>query len=367
MEEPKKILIACCYPIFMERIGGMDYFFWELDKQLKSKNYQVSWLFQNGGNVSHYIEKELNFELIDKESDFTEGLFNWLKKNTDSAIFIGHFLDYQSTVSFNIKKELNIPCIYVDHMSRSSVRKTRMQKLKKIIKGILFYNHIDGIIAVSFQVKKTILNEIGFFWNKKVKVVHNGLQLEDYKIKKKKENHSNVISIFCIGHLIKEKGFQVAIEACKKLQENNIPFHLTIAGDGFFKKELLYIAKQQLPDETYDFIGNITNQAHWLNQSDIVIIPSLWKEAFGFTVVEAMLMKKIVFASHIGAIPEILGNTTLLFKPGHPGELFLLIKDYITNKEKYKPIATELFERAIGHFSLHKMVIEHIDFIEKQL
>lgn len=367
MTESKKIAVVCNYALNPNRIGGMDFFCWELDKQLKLKNYKVSWLFQNGGAYNHYSERYIDFNLIDKNKDFTNGMFSWLKDKKEYHLFIGIFLDYQSTVSYKIKKELKIPCIFVDQMSRSDYAKTWIFKLKRKIKGILFYNKVDNIIAISNFVKKSILKESGFFWNNKIEVVYNGLPLENFKFIKKALIDDEKISIFCIGHLIPEKGFQIVISACKNLKENNIPFFLTIAGDGVFKNGLMAQAIDELSSDSYKFVGNITSQAHFLNQTDIVIIPSLWKEGFGYTVAEAMLMKKIVFGSNIGAIPEILDNKQLLFEAGNINQLVELIKKYHFNKEKYNSIAEELYQRAINNFTLDKMVAQYIKIIEKQL
>jgi glycosyltransferase involved in cell wall biosynthesis len=363
----KKIIIVCNYALQPNRIGGMDFFYWELDKQLKLKNYKVSWLFQNGCEHNHYDGRDIDFDLIDQNKDFTDGMFNWLKDKKEYDLFIGIFLDYQSTVSYKIKNEFKIPCIFVDQMSRSNYGKTWIFRLKRKIKGILFYNTIDTIIAISNFVKKSILKESGFFWQNKIQVVYNGLPLENFIIAKKHVIDEAVITIFCIGHLIPEKGFQIVISACKNLKENNIPFFLTIAGDGVFKNELMVQAMNELTSDSFKFVGNITNQSYFLNQTDIVIIPSLWKEGFGYTVAEAMLMKKVVFGSNIGAIPEILDNKKILFEAGNSNQLAELIKDYHFNKEKYNDIAEELYQRAIDNFSLDKMIAGYIKIIEKQL
>jgi glycosyltransferase involved in cell wall biosynthesis len=367
MTRQKNIAIVSNYALSPNRIGGMDFFYWELDKQLKLKNYKVSWLFQNGSECQHYGGKNLEFELVEKNIDFTTAVFTWIKDKKDFDLFIGIFMDYQSTVSKNIKNQLKIPCIFVDQMSRSDYGKTWVYKLKRKVKGILFFNKIDKIIAISDFVKNSILKESGFFWKNKIEVVYNGLPLEKFKIEEKQDDNSVGVSIFCIGHLIPEKGFQTVISACKNLKENNIPFYLTIAGDGVFKNELMAQAKSELSNDSFEFIGNITNQSHFLNQTDIVVIPSLWKEGFGYTVAEAMLMKKVVFGSNIGAIPEVLANDKILFEAGNSSQLEELIKDYYFNREKYNYIAEELYQRAINNFSLSKMVQGYIEIIEKQL
>jgi glycosyltransferase involved in cell wall biosynthesis len=367
MIEYQKIAIACNYALNPNRIGGMDFFYWELDKQLKLRNYKVSWLFQNGGEIIHYEGKNLDFDLVEPKKDFTTAMFSWIKEKKDLNLFIGIFIDYQSTVARSIKNQLKIPCVFVDQMSRSKSGKTWFFKMKRIVKGQLYYSKIDSIIAISDFVKNSILKESGFRWKNKIHVVYNGLPLEYFKIEDKQQNNSDVISIFCIGHLIPEKGFQTVISACENLKKNNIPFFLTIAGDGVYKNELIDQATNKLESGSYEFVGNIINQAHFLNQADLVIVPSLWEEGFGYTVAEAMLMKKVVFGSKIGAIPEVLNNDKILFQAGNNYQLAELIKDYYHNKKSYEFIADELYQRAISNFTLNSMVEGYIKIIEGQL
>jgi glycosyltransferase involved in cell wall biosynthesis len=367
MIEYQKIAIACNYALNPSRIGGMDFFYWELDQQLKLKNYAVSWLFQDGGARAHYEGKNLDYELVAPQKDFTTSVYSWLNDKKEYHLFIGIFMDYQSTVSKNIKNQLKIPCIFVDQMSRSSQGKTWLFQLKRKVKGLVYYNKIDTIIAISEFVKNSILRESGFRWRNKIQVVYNGLPEAFFEIEEKEPTDSDLISIFCIGHLIPEKGFQTVISACKKLKENNIPFFLTIAGDGIYKKELMAQALEALASDSYQFVGNITNQAYYLNQADLVIVPSLWEEGFGYTVAEAMLMKKVVFGSMKGAIPEVLNNEKLLFQAGNSSQLEALIKDYFFNQSKYESIANELYQRARSTFTLNIMVEGYIKIIEKHL
>ena len=79
MTKQKKIAIVCNYALSPNRIGGMDFFYWELDKQLKLGNYKISWLFQKGEGYHHYSQRKIDFDLIDKNKDFTNGMFHWIE------------------------------------------------------------------------------------------------------------------------------------------------------------------------------------------------------------------------------------------------------------------------------------------------
>ncbi len=359
---PKNILIACSYLITKERIGGMDYFFWEMDNALKRQGYAITWLFIGSGSCQHYNDKGVQYQLVQNGDNFYEELLQWLETKKETDLFIGHFLDYQSSIVRSIKNILgkSVPCIYVDHMSRPTYKRNIYKRIKSTVKGIIYYNQIDQIIAVSNYVRKSILFEIGKFWSKKALVIYNGIQTDNYiPAPIVKENQS--LAIFCIGHLIREKGFQTVILCCQSLQDQGISFHLTIAGDGNYKSNLIDLAKQNLAPNSFTFLGNINNQSHWLNQSDIVIVPSLWNEAFGFTIIEALLMNKIVFASNVGGIPEIINDKQFLFNPNNHKKLEELIMDYISNKEQYITDAKQLFDLIRNEFTIEKMVSNHLN------
>ncbi len=361
MSFSKNIVIACSYPITTERVGGMDYFFWQLDQELKKLGYTITWLFRSSGSTQHYSDKGLNFEIVQDYHRFQEELLLWLETKKGTSLFIGHFLDYQSSIVKRIKVVLgqSVPCIYVDHMSRPIYRPSFSKRIKRKIKGFVYYNQVDKIIAVSNYVKQSILTEMGAFWRQKIEVVYNGLGTENYKIEAFSSKNKS-LAIFCIGHLIKEKGFQTVISSCQLLQEQSIAFHLTIAGEGNYKDNLIALAAQSLRPNSVTFLGNITNQSDWLNSSDIVIIPSLWNEAFGFTVLEALFMNKVVFATSVGGIPEILKDNLLLFNPNDEKQLATIIIDYMSDTKKYKAIAQVLYENSKYEFTIERMVSEHI-------
>ena len=60
-----------------------------------------------------------------------------------------------------------------------------------------------------------------------------------------------------------------------------------------------------------------------IGQAKLLIMPSIWYETFGRTMVEAFSRGTPVLASRLGAMNEIItdGRTGLLFSPGDAGDL----------------------------------------------
>ena len=56
---------------------------------------------------------------------------------------------------------------------------------------------------------------------------------------------------------------------------------------------------------------------------DVLIVPSIWQEAYGLVISEAFMAKVPVVASRVGGIPEhvVHGVNGLLFEPGNVDQL----------------------------------------------
>ncbi|NQU44936.1 glycosyltransferase family 4 protein [bacterium] len=124
------------------------------------------------------------------------------------------------------------------------------------------------------------------------------------------------------GRVSPEKGADVLIEAARLCPE--IPFR--VAGD--------YGPMPHLAEKAP---GNVRLLGH-VKRDDLdafyggcrmLVVPSLWHEAFGLCTVEAMLHAKPVIASRLGALPSIVddGKTGFLVEPGNPVALAERIRE----------------------------------------
>ena len=63
---------------------------------------------------------------------------------------------------------------------------------------------------------------------------------------------------------------------------------------------------KKLATDSVHFIEGQRNVVTPLHASDVVVVPSVWREPFGRTVIEALATGRPVVASRVGGIPEIL-------------------------------------------------------------
>ncbi|CAN7289449.1 glycosyltransferase family 4 protein [Rhizobium sp. LjRoot254] len=129
-----------------------------------------------------------------------------------------------------------------------------------------------------------------------------------------------------IGRLSVEKGVKSLIEAWRGI---DVP--LTIVGTGPEESNLREQAKD---NAAIKFTGFVSPKAvgEMLSQSEVTIVPSIWNEMFGMTVIEAMAYGVPAIASRIGSLKELVahGHNGLHFEPGDPDDLRSRVREYFS-------------------------------------
>jgi glycosyltransferase involved in cell wall biosynthesis len=305
---------------------------------------------------------------LSKSKSLINSATDYLKESNGCDLAISIFLDYNSSIPAKLKQSGAKRIMVIDQMSRPEVTRSFPYRIKYLLKGIINFVHIDKIIAVSQFVKSSISRELGFWWKPKVVVVYNSIDVNLFKPASEKVERIPY-SIFCIAHLIKEKGIHDLIIAISKLSEEyKNKVSLTIAGDGMYKQKLIELSSHYGLAEKVHFVGNINNQDEQMRRHEICVVPSLWKEAFGYTNVESMASGCILLASEIGGIPEIINNRSngFLFTAGDSIHLSKKLMEIfnLTDAQK-RDIILESIKTVESRFNLNINVSEYVQLIEK--
>ena len=363
MRKQVDIAVACLYPIRTDRIGGMDRFFWAFDKAVKDVGKSIIWLFPKSDAFQHYQKHGLQIEFI-SDSIFESGLIENLQNNYQASICVCHFVPYNTRFVSRLKSYVGKLC-FVDHMSRPRIPKSFKYRIWYYMKGLINGKHIDGIIAVSDYVKNRISSELGSRWLAKTHTIHNGVDFDLYQSTKSKSE--SITDLFAIGYVTIDKGFQDLIYSLSNLKQEFSAIRCVIAGDGPFKPELENMVFKLGLSSNIRFLGNINNQYDWMRNSKVVVIPSLWYEACPFTVIESMACGSSMVVSDAGGIPELVGDTALVYPKGDTTALSNLLKKHLADSKLQTSLGSKAADRAKQHFGLHRMVEDHLEYTLQQL
>jgi glycosyltransferase involved in cell wall biosynthesis len=128
-------------------------------------------------------------------------------------------------------------------------------------------------------------------------------------------------AILLPGRISPRKGTDLAIEAVRALSNVGRPCRLTLAGSTFpgyewFEAQLRSKVKQYNLEDDVIFAGFREDMATLYDEADIVLVPSR-VEPFGLVAVEAMLAARVLIASDVPGLREVVehGRTGWLARP----------------------------------------------------
>lgn len=137
-----------------------------------------------------------------------------------------------------------------------------------------------------------------------------------------------------VGRLSEEKGVRVLLDAWK-IVGNRVK--LRIAGDGPLMREAQRMASGL---ESIAILGRLSKQAvlEEMKRASMVIIPSVWYEAFPVTLVESLAVGTPVLVSRLGSLEVIArdGATGLFFSEGDPHDLASKVEYLASNREELR-------------------------------
>jgi len=129
-----------------------------------------------------------------------------------------------------------------------------------------------------------------------------------------------------VGRLAPEKGVETMIAAWQRLG-SDMPLH--VIGDG----PLSGVVSQAAESANIRYLGALPHREvlEALGQARCLVMPSLWYETFGRTIVEAFSRGTPVIASRLGCMSELIddGVTGYLFNPGDDADLAASVRRFL--------------------------------------
>ncbi len=167
-----------------------------------------------------------------------------------------------------------------------------------------FYKKYKKIVAVSESTKEIFIETFDEFKDK-IEVIHDINDPELIEKMSKLGNSYNDdfegIKILTIGRLAHQKGYDIALEACKELKNRGISFRWYSLGIGYLKEDIeTYIEENNLQDN-FILLGVKSNPYPYLKDCDIYVQTSRF-EGFGIAIAEARMLNKPVVTTRFDAV-----------------------------------------------------------------
>lgn len=294
---------------------------------------------------------------------FVIKLRNILKQNFDSVIsFLSSPSIYTSIANFGIRKCKHIVC----------ERNSSIAKNKFSIEFVLFYFAMlfsNKIICNSYSESNNIKK---LFWlSNKTSTIWNGYDNIHNEMNLEKKNFNTLL---VIGRIAKQKNGINLMRAlhlfldrngwCPKIKwagRRDSDYNSVKISDEMDK----YLLDYNLINKYWNWLGEVTNIDELFDQSDALILPSLW-EGLPNVICESMLKGCNVLASNVCDNPKLLkyGKLGLLFNPNSPLDICISIEEFYkkTHVEKIT-MAEKAMIFAKKELSTTKMVNSYQEII----
>lgn len=166
-----------------------------------------------------------------------------------------------------------------------------------------------------------------------------------------------------VGRLISSKGPHIMLKAVEPILKSRNDVCLKIIGDGIMKNELARAVADLNLENKVSFLGWLDREkiGRILQESHLLIFPSIYPEAFGIVGIEAMMRGKPVVGFNVGGVNTWLKNeqTGFLVEPKDYLEMQNRIELLLNDAFLYNQFANEARKQAIDRFT----VDTHMDIL----
>lgn len=209
--------------------------------------------------------------------------------------------------------------------------------IEEWMKPVLLKHRDEKYISFSLA-QRNQMPELNWYAN-----IYHGVDTDLFAFEKEPEDY-----ILFLGRITHDKGVHIAIEAAKAANIN-----LRIAGRSYSTESYWNkMIEPHINGTTVRYVGEVSleHKIKLIQKAKAVIFPTLYHEAFGYVLIEAMSCGTPVIAFPNGSVPEIV-------KDGRTG---FLVKNEIEMIEAMNKISEidrqKVRNRAEQFFSLKRMI-----------
>jgi glycosyltransferase involved in cell wall biosynthesis len=310
----------------------------------KNENLEIRRIWWPGFNLFHKLEPYPILEVL----YITPRLF-WA--TLYFLLFHKNKIDVIHAHGFNaslITRLVNVFFRKTTVMSTHAIYDLKKKPLiAKVIKWIM--DGIDTIMPLAEESKRDLM--AAGVPEGKIKIYTQWVDQSLFKPRDKIESRRKLglngdFFVLFIGRLIEKKGARVLLEVAVKLPEIKFVF----VGDGPMLNDLL-LAQKKL--NNIFVVGRKTKEetAIYYGATDIVVVPSQYKEGFARVVLEALSSGRPVVASNKGCLPEMITSEVGILLDPTADNITEALKSLYNNSKTIERLTDNARPYALKHFS----------------
>ena len=230
----------------------------------------------------------------------------------------------------------------------------------------------DHVIAISKPVEGSLIHDFKVP-KSRVSTIFNAIDIQDLVNRYNNKNPdqireelnlpktSKVIGI--VARVVQDKGHEYFLKAAEQLITTSFPdIKILIVGDGPYLNSTKRLVRKLNLNDSVRFLGNINDITYALSVIDVFVLPAVWREGFGLSIIEAMAVSKPVIVTNIWALNELVHDRVdgLLVEPRNVDELANAMRQLLSDHQLYSKVSVNGAEMVRKEFAISQMA-KHID------
>ena len=317
---------------------------WVCDFYKFSKYKKNNYIFGNTNTTDYLTKNYINIKIDNIKSKFSSSTIeycnNFLKKVKNQFFDIIEIHNRPLVFTF-LKDKIDSKFILYFHNDPLS-----MKGSKSSGERLNLLNKIDKIIFVSKWVQNRFFEGLDKKLINKTEVVYPSIHKE-----KKISNKEKKITF--VGKLNESKGYDLYSDAIVKILNEFDDWKAYSIGDEKRKRPIIN-------HSNHFELGFLKHKKvlHFLNKSEIAVVPSRWEEPFGRTALESSSRACATIISNRGGLPETT-NHCIILKKLTSKELYFEIKDLIIKERKRRKLQSD------GFYNVKHLIKDNSKYIDQ--
>ncbi|MDZ5254374.1 glycosyltransferase [Clostridium sp. LIBA-8841] len=261
-----------------------------------------------------YSIRKMNFKMLNSRIKFSKEIRKEKYSNAQKARLFWQCAsnaieinekEYDIAISY----AQGIPTFYVSDKIKARKKYAwvnvsyRLDQVEKTFQK-KYYDRYNKIIAVSHSTKDILLETFPEY-HSKIEIIYDindpNFIFKMANIGKSYEDEFNGIKILTIGRLAMQKGYDIALDTCKKLKEKDVNFRWYALGVGPLKEEIEKYIKENDLENNFKLLGVKPNPYPYIKDCDIYVQTSKF-EGFGLAIAEARMLNKPIVTTRFDAV-----------------------------------------------------------------